>query len=231
MSANYEQTDLQPILPFAPTEDDAPFPWQASTSTDHVLYLANDRGIWLRVPDNDITGSEFEALTGFRLEELKRKKEGNLYIYTLKNGEPLLPFPFTATQLRELDQRTGGVFSERISCQFGDKDEEGAKETAALIAEIAQSHPKAAELARAVIYGELPPEQTASTAREESSASDAPAKKWTAEKLAELKAYRSANTMPETAKKFGISEQRIRQLLPSNKPKSRGYSAFTSQMK
>ena len=65
------------------------------------------------------------------------------------------------------------------------------------------------------------------------SASVAPGngKVWTPEKLAELKAYRAAHTMPETAKKFGISEQRIRQLLPSNKPKGKGYSAFTHHMK
>jgi len=65
------------------------------------------------------------------------------------------------------------------------------------------------------------------------SASNAPGngKVWTPEKLAELKAYRAAHTMPETATKFGISEQRIRQLLPSNKPKQKGYSAFTHRMK
>ena len=63
--------------------------------------------------------------------------------------------------------------------------------------------------------------------------SDAPGngKVWTPEKLAELKAYRAAHTMPETATKFGISEQRIRQLLPSKKPKRPGYSAFTHHMK
>lgn len=65
------------------------------------------------------------------------------------------------------------------------------------------------------------------------SASNAPGngKVWTPEKLAELKAYRATHTMPETATKFGISEQRIRQLLPSNKPKQKGYSAFTHRMK
>lgn len=63
--------------------------------------------------------------------------------------------------------------------------------------------------------------------------SDAPGKGkvWTPEKLAELKAYRAAHTMPDTAAKFGISEQRIRQLLPRNKPKQKGYSAFTHRTK
>ena len=63
------------------------------------------------------------------------------------------------------------------------------------------------------------------------SASNAPTKKWTPERLAELKAFRASHTMPETAKKFGISEQRIRELLPSNNPKSKGYSAFTYRSK
>ena len=44
-------------------------------------------------------------------------------------------------------------------------------------------------------------------------------KKWTAERLAELSAYRAAHTMPETAKHFGISESRIRELQPRRKSK------------
>lgn len=46
-----------------------------------------------------------------------------------------------------------------------------------------------------------------------------PKKKWTPEKLAELAAYRATHTMPETAATFGISKQRIRQLLPRAKQK------------
>lgn len=45
-------------------------------------------------------------------------------------------------------------------------------------------------------------------------------KKWTPEKKSELQAYRENHTMPETAAKFGISEQRIRQLLPRANPKN-----------
>ena len=51
-------------------------------------------------------------------------------------------------------------------------------------------------------------------------------RKWTPEKLVELKACREAHTMPETAKKFGISEQRIRQLLPSKKPKATPFTGL-----
>ena len=56
-------------------------------------------------------------------------------------------------------------------------------------------------------------------------------KKWTPEKLAELKAYREAHTMPETADKFGISEQRIRELLPSQKPKAKPFAGLIHRMK
>jgi hypothetical protein len=56
-------------------------------------------------------------------------------------------------------------------------------------------------------------------------------KKWTSEKLAELKAYRETHTMTETADKFEISEQRIRRLLPSGKPQKNPYSVFTHHIK
>ena len=56
-------------------------------------------------------------------------------------------------------------------------------------------------------------------------------KRWTAEKLEELKAYRDAHTMPETANKFGITEQRIRQLLPRKKPKPTPFSGLIHRTK
>jgi len=60
---------------------------------------------------------------------------------------------------------------------------------------------------------------------------ETPGKKWTPEKLAELKAYREAHAMPDTAAKFGITEQRIRQLLPSNKPKAKPFAGLIHRMK
>lgn len=51
-------------------------------------------------------------------------------------------------------------------------------------------------------------------------------KRWTPAKLAELAAYRAAHTMPETAVKFGITEQRIRALLPSDKPKAKPFAGL-----
>lgn len=152
MPANYCFSDLQLLLPFVPTDDDAPFPWQAGDG--HVQLMADDRGLWLRVPDDTIISAvEFEVITGFRWDELERKKAGSFYIYTLKDGAPLLPFPFTAAQLQEVEKRTC-IFSSN-SNYYGDKT------TDELIAEIAQDNPKAAELARAVVYGELPTEEAA----------------------------------------------------------------------
>ena len=60
---------------------------------------------------------------------------------------------------------------------------------------------------------------------------EAGGKKWNDEKLAELKTYREAHTMPETAVKFGISEQRIRELLPSKKAKAKPFAGLTHRMK
>jgi hypothetical protein len=56
-------------------------------------------------------------------------------------------------------------------------------------------------------------------------------KKWTEDKLAELRAYRNSHTMPETAAHFKISEARIRKLDPREKPKSKGYGVFTNHLK
>lgn len=64
------------------------------------------------------------------------------------------------------------------------------------------------------------------------SASDKPSRrKWTPEKLADLEAYRATHTMPETAARFGISEQRIRKLQPSAKPKASPFPVLTHHLK
>ena len=61
------------------------------------------------------------------------------------------------------------------------------------------------------------------------SASNAPGngKVWTPEKLAEAGAYRKKHGTKKTAAHYQVSEARIRQLLPGDKPKQKGYSAFT----
>ena len=65
------------------------------------------------------------------------------------------------------------------------------------------------------------------------SASNAPGngKVWTPEKLAEVKAYREKYGTRKTAEHYQVTEQRIRQLLPGEKPKAKGYSAFTHRPK
>ena len=56
-------------------------------------------------------------------------------------------------------------------------------------------------------------------------------KKWTPEKLAEVAAYRKEHGTKKAAEHFKVSEQLIRQKLPSAKPKPKGYSAFTHRTK
>ena len=65
------------------------------------------------------------------------------------------------------------------------------------------------------------------------SASTAPGngKVWTPERLADAKAYREKHGTKKTAELFGVSEQLIRQKLPSEKPIPKGYSAFTHRLK
>lgn len=64
------------------------------------------------------------------------------------------------------------------------------------------------------------------------SASNAPGngKVWTPEKLAEAGAYRKKHGTKKTAAHYQVSEARIRQLLPGDKPTPKGYSAFTHRM-
>ena len=65
------------------------------------------------------------------------------------------------------------------------------------------------------------------------SASNAPGngKVWTPEKLAEAGAYRKKHGTKKTAAHYQVSEARIRQLLPGDKPTPKGYSAFTHRSK
>lgn len=52
-------------------------------------------------------------------------------------------------------------------------------------------------------------------------------KKWTPERLQALKACRDKHGTKAAAAEFGISPQRVRALLPEEKPKPRGHSVFT----
>ena len=70
---------------------------------------------------------------------------------------------------------------------------------------------------------------TAAPAEPPPKAATGTGKKWTPEKLATLAAYRAAHTMPETAAYFGISEQLIRRLLPSKKPKAKPFSGLINR--
>jgi hypothetical protein len=54
-------------------------------------------------------------------------------------------------------------------------------------------------------------------------------KTWTAERKEQLRAYRKSHGTKEAAAHFGISESRVRALLPSGQPAKKGYSAFNSR--
>lgn len=58
-----------------------------------------------------------------------------------------------------------------------------------------------------------------------------PAKRWTPERLAELKAYREKHSTKAAASHYNISTARIRELLPSEKPQPKGYSAFNQRVR
>jgi len=63
------------------------------------------------------------------------------------------------------------------------------------------------------------------------SSSTSSVKFWTPEKLTEAKDRREKYGTKETAKYYGVTVQRIRRLLPSDKANSTGYSAFTHRPK
>jgi len=54
---------------------------------------------------------------------------------------------------------------------------------------------------------------------------------WTPERLAELKTYRAQHGTKAAGEKYGITDTRIRALLPGDKPQQQGYSAFTQRPK
>jgi len=52
------------------------------------------------------------------------------------------------------------------------------------------------------------------------------AKRWTPEALESLRLYRAKHGTKAAAAQFSISEQRVRELLPNDKPTAKGFSAF-----
>ena len=55
--------------------------------------------------------------------------------------------------------------------------------------------------------------------------------KWTADRLAELSAYRDKHGTKAAAEHFGVSRARVRALLPIGEPPPKGFSAFTHRPK
>ena len=63
-----------------------------------------------------------------------------------------------------------------------------------------------------------------------SKAAIASSKRWTPELLTELKAFRDKFGTKQAATHYGISASLVRQKLPREKPKPKGYSAFTHRI-
>lgn len=61
--------------------------------------------------------------------------------------------------------------------------------------------------------------------------STADAKRWTPDRLEELRAYRAEHGTKKTAEWAGVSPARVRALLPGGKPQPKGYSAFNPRVK
>jgi hypothetical protein len=54
-------------------------------------------------------------------------------------------------------------------------------------------------------------------------------KPWTPERLKELRDYRAKHGTKKAAAWARVSEARVRELLPGDKPKPKGYSAFNQR--
>lgn len=84
----------------------------------------------------------------------------------------------------------------------------------------------------------LPPELSAAQPPQPAPQAEAPAvgapaggKKWTAERLAELAEYRAKHGTKKAAETYGVSASRIRELLPSGKPKATPFTSIVHRLK
>jgi len=183
--------------------------------------------------DFDQSFKEFSAHPGIKGELLEAAKKGLLTVFDSRTGGPLTlskneEFPpgalvkvadlpaYLATRLNGLRVAlaTAGV-------ETPDSAQSVQPATQAAPAALTPSPPSTA----AVI-------EPAPAADGSADAHEVPGgKKWTPERLQELRAYRAANGTKAAAEHFGISTSRVRELLPGDKPKQTGYSAFTHRTK
>ena len=125
-----------------------------------IRWIANSAGVWLQVDDNygnqgPLSMREVEGMSRFNPDELEVSHvDGVGYCYGLPGGKPILPFPFTAEQLFEFDQRQDGLVRGNFYS--------GAEEAEAQLTELEQTNPEVAELAR-IIFSGVMPEQQATT--------------------------------------------------------------------
>lgn len=243
MDKTYRFKDLIELVPFA--SKGRSLTWDVFG--DGLIEYVSDRdGVWLCKHGRGLNEGAGTGLVGLAQDEVaERNIEGVGVVYGMKDGTPLLPLPyFTAHELIIFNSRTAGMITR---C-----NERGENESEWL-AELGQMNPDAEELAQVILYGYLPgnAELYSAKALAAVAATETPAptvagaaaptppvgttgsyeKKWTPEKLSELRTYRDGHTMPETAKHFGISGARIRQLLPTKKPKAKPFASLIHRIK
>lgn len=129
---------------------DATQPWL-------VRWIVDSAGFWLQVndhymPNSPLSQQEFQDLSGFNPDDLEHSYLNGIgYRYGFPGGKPILPLPFTAIQLFEFDRQLGGVVRDNFCL--------GEKEADSQLAELEQSNPEAAELARIIFSGVMPEQQ------------------------------------------------------------------------
>ena len=111
------------------------------------------------------------------------------------------------------------MFSPAIGGYRGPHDDNTHMLTHTEFVKLAEKYSLSVEIGTARPAPAQSPAEPAPVATESASNKPGSREKWTPEKKSELQAYRESHTMPQTAAKFGISEQRIRQLLPRANPK------------
>lgn len=126
-----------------------------------IRWIADSAGVWLQVDDNygnqgPLSMREVEGMSSFNPDELEVSHvDGVGYRYGLPGGKPILPFPFTAVQLFEFDQRQGGLVRGNFYIR--------AEEAEAQLTKLEQTDPEAAELARIIFSGVMPVQQATIT--------------------------------------------------------------------
>jgi len=199
MVKTYTLKNLWSLLPFK--SEEGPLLATLDLYGDGLVkYAVTQDGIWLVSQSKSFSTHEYESLTGAHPTDrvLKQIDGAEGYFYGMQGGLPLLPFPFTARQFKEFDERAGGIFSSvmdkggypalsddeiKSELEKGPPPEdsevwspEGRDFNEEWLTELKKANPDAEELARAILSGiELEDDLVADAIDEASNSSGAPA--------------------------------------------------------